>query len=205
MPIKVFVLADHAVVRAGLRAILESDPGLAVCGEADRSADALEQIETDPPDVAVIDLRRPGADAGEVGREMRVLHSGVSCVIVAPTTLDSALTGGAGSLPADASRDELLDSVRKAGSGSSWSPPPGDRERPEPDVEEQMTRLTDRERRILDLVAEGLTNRQIADRVYLREKTVKNYVSNLLGKLGVRSRTQAAVFLVRHQAQRASD
>ena len=200
----VFLLDDHEVVRRGLRELLESEADIHVVGEAGTAAEALSRIPPTRPDVAVLDVRLPDGDGVEVCREVRSRHPEVRCLILTSFSDDEALfqaimAGAAGYLLKQIKGTDLVDAVRRVGDGQSLLDPAVtarvlERLRVGPETDERLVRLTDQERRILDLIAEGLTNRQIATQVHLSEKTVKNYVSNLLTKLGMQRRTQAAVY-----------
>ena len=205
--IRVFLLDDHEVVRRGLRELLESEGDLDVVGEAGTAAEAISRIPPTRPDVAVLDVRLPDGNGVEVCREVRSRHPEIQCLILTSFSDDEALfqaimAGAAGYLLKQIKGTDLVDAVRRVASGQSLLDPAVtarvlERLRTGPETDERLARLTDQERRILDLIAEGLTNRQIAERVHLAEKTVKNYVSNLLTKLGMERRTQAAVYAAR--------
>jgi two-component system response regulator DevR len=205
--IRVFLLDDHEVVRRGLRELLETDGGLEVVGEAGTAEEAMSRIPPTRPDVAVLDVRLPDGDGVEVCREIRSQHPEIQCLILTSFSDDEALfqaimAGAAGYLLKQVKGNDLLDAVRLVARGQSLLDPAVTarvlaRLRHGEETDERMERLTDQERRILDLIAEGLTNRQIAEQMHLAEKTVKNYVSNLLAKLGMERRTQAAVYATR--------
>jgi DNA-binding NarL/FixJ family response regulator len=200
---RVFLLDDHEVVRRGLRDLLEAE-NVVVCGEAGTAAEALARIPPTHPDVAVLDVRLPDGNGVEVCREIRSQHPEVQCVMLTSFSDDEALfqaimAGAAGYLLKQIKGTDLVDAIRRVADGQSLLDPAVtasvlSRLRDGPPKDERLERLTGQERKILDLIAEGLTNRQIAERVHLAEKTVKNYVSNLLAKLGMERRTQAAVF-----------
>jgi DNA-binding NarL/FixJ family response regulator len=202
--VRVFLLDDHEVVRRGLRELLEADGDIEVVGEAGTASEALTRIPPTKPDVAVLDVRLPDGDGVEVCREVRSLHPEIQCLILTSFSDDEALfqaimAGAAGYLLKQVKGNDLVDAVRRVAQGQSLLDPAVtarvlERLRSGPETDERLDSLTDQERRILDLIAEGLTNRQIAERVHLAEKTVKNYVSNLLSKLGMERRTQAAVY-----------
>jgi DNA-binding NarL/FixJ family response regulator len=205
--IRVFLLDDHEIVRRGLRELLEADGDIEVVGEAGTAEEGLSRIPPTRPDVAVLDVRLPDGDGVEVCREVRSAHPEIQCVILTSFSDDDALfqaimAGAAGYLLKQVKGNDLVDAVRRVARGQSLLDPEVtarvlERLRNGPETDERLERLTDQERRILDLIAEGLTNRQIAERVHLAEKTVKNYVSNLLTKLGMERRTQAAVYAAR--------
>jgi two-component system, NarL family, response regulator DevR len=202
--IKVFLLDDHEIVRRGLRELLEAHEDLTVVSEAGTAAEALTRIPATRPDVAVLDVRLPDGDGVQVCREIRSQLPEVQCLMLTSYSDDEALfdaimAGASGYLLKDVRGQDLLDAVRRVAAGDSLLDPSvtgkvlerlrrGDEEDP------RLKSLSDQERRILALIAEGLTNRQIAERMHLAEKTVKNYVSNLLAKLGMQRRTEAAVF-----------
>lgn len=203
-PVRVFLLDDHEVVRRGLRDLLESAGGIVVAGEAGTADEALRRIPPTRPRVAILDVRLPDGNGVEVCREIRSAHPEVQCLILTSFTDDEALfqaimAGAAGFLLKQVRGTDLVDAVRRVAAGQSLLDPAVtarvlERLRAPREDDERLARLTEQERRILDLIAEGLTNRQIAQRIHLAEKTVKNYVSNLLAKLGMERRTQAAVY-----------
>ena len=205
--IKVFLLDDHELVRRGLRDLLESEADLEVVGEAGTAADALSRIPATAPDVAVLDVRLPDGNGVEVCREVRSRHPEVQCLMLTSFADDEALfeaimAGASGYVLKQIRGTDLVETIRKVAEGHSLLDPVVTRRvlerlRTGPEEDERLTRLTEQERRILELIAEGLTNRQIAERIHLAEKTVKNYVSNLLSKLGMERRTEAAVFAAR--------
>jgi DNA-binding NarL/FixJ family response regulator len=207
VPLAVFLLDDHEVVRTGLRALLEAGDDITVVGEAGTVADALSRIPAAKPDVAILDVRLPDGNGVEVCREVRSADPDIVCVMLTSYADDEALiasimAGAAGYVLKQIGSLDLLDTIRRAGAGESLLDPALtdrvlDRLRDGPAVDPRLASLTPQERRILDLIAEGKTNRQIAEEMYLAEKTVKNYVSNLLAKLGMARRTQAATFAAR--------
>ena len=204
MPIRVFLLDDHEVVRAGLRELLESDGGLQVVGEAGTAEDAIARIPATKPDVAVLDVRLPDGDGIEVCREIRSAHPEISCLMLTSFADDDALfsaimAGASGYILKQVRGTDLVDAVRRVGQGESLLDPAVttrvlDRLRHREEPEDELKGLTPQERVLLDYVAEGLTNRQIGERMFLAEKTVKNYMSSLLAKLGMSRRTEAAAF-----------
>jgi DNA-binding NarL/FixJ family response regulator len=207
VPLGVFLLDDHEVVRTGLRALLEADDDITVVGEAGTVADALLRIPAAKPDVAVLDVRLPDGNGVEVCRELRSADPDIVCVMLTSYADDDALiasimAGAAGYVLKQIGSLDLLDTIRRAGAGESQLDPVLtdrvlERLRDGPRLDPRLSGLTPQERRILDLIAEGKTNRQIAEEIHLAEKTVKNYVSNLLAKLGMERRTQAATFAAR--------
>jgi DNA-binding NarL/FixJ family response regulator len=202
--IRVFLLDDHEVVRRGLRELLESEDDIEVVGEAGTAEEAINRIPPTRPDVAVLDVRLPDGNGVEVCRDVRSTHPEIQCLILTSFADDEALfqsimAGAAGYVLKQIKGTDLVDAVRRVSEGQSLLDPAVtarvlERLRTPPETDERLARLTDQERKILDLIADGLTNRQIAERVHLAEKTVKNYVSNLLTKLGMERRTQAAVY-----------
>jgi two-component system, NarL family, response regulator DevR len=204
---RVFLLDDHEIVRRGLRELLEAADDLEVVGEAGTADEALRRIPATSPEVAVLDVRLPDGDGVSVCREIRSRMPAVQCLMLTSFADDEALfdaimAGAAGYVLKQIRGTELVDAVRKVASGQSLLDPNVtakvlERLRTGAPEDERLEDLTDQERKILDLLAEGLTNREIADRMYLAEKTVKNYVSNLLAKMGMQRRTEAAVYAAR--------
>jgi len=204
--IRVFLLDDHEVVRRGVRELLEAGGGddLVVVGEAGTADEALRRIPAVHPDVAVLDVRLPDGNGVEVCREIRSRHPEVACLMLTSfaddeALFDSIMAGASGYVLKQVRGADLVASVRQVAAGQSLLDPRVtarvlERLREGPEHEDGSVHLTDQERKILDLLAEGLTNRQIGERMYLAEKTVKNYVSNLLTKLGMHRRTEAAVY-----------
>jgi DNA-binding NarL/FixJ family response regulator len=204
MALRVFLVDDHEIVRNGLRAMLEADGDIEVIGEAGTAAEATTRGVALGPDVAVLDIRLPD---GEVCRELRSRLPDVQCLMLTSFADDEALfaaimAGASGYVLKQIRGSDLVDAVRRVGRGESLIDPSMtkrvfDRLRDGPARDERLDRLSDQERRVLDLVAEGLTNRQIADRLYLAEKTVKNYVSSMHSKLGMDRRSEAAAYAAR--------
>jgi two-component system, NarL family, response regulator DevR len=215
VPLAVFLLDDHEVVRTGLRALLEASDDIKVVGEAGTVEEALARIPATKPDVAILDVRLPDGSGVEVCREVRSGDPDIACVMLTSYADDEALiasimAGAAGYVLKQVGSLDLIDTIRRAGSGESLLDPGLtarvlDRLREGPQIDPRLASLTPQERRILDLIAEGKTNRQIADTMFLAEKTVKNYVSNLLAKLGMERRTQAATFVARLNERSAQD
>ena len=215
MPIRIFLLDDHEVVRRGVRELLEVEDDLEVVGEAGTAEEALQRIPAASPDVAVIDMRLPDGNGVEVCREVRSRNPEVQCVVLTSfaddeALFDSIMAGAAGYLLKQIKGTDLVDAIRRVAAGQSLLDPSVtervlERLRKGPEQDERLSRLTEQERKILDLIAEGLTNRQIGERMFLAEKTVKNYVSNLLSKLGMERRTEAAVFAAKLTPKRRTD
>jgi two-component system response regulator DevR len=207
MTVRVFLLDDHEIVRRGVRELIEAHDDLEVVGEAGTAAEAIARIPAIKPDVAVIDMQLPDGNGVEVCREVRSRDEEIRCLILTSfaddeALFDSIMAGAAGYLLKQIKGSDLVDGIRRVASGQSLLDPDVtarvlERLRKGPEEDERLARLTDQERKILDLIAEGLTNRQIGERMFLAEKTVKNYVSNLLSKLGMERRTEAAVFAAR--------
>lgn len=215
MAIRVFLLDDHQVVREGVRRLLEADADIEVVGEAGTAAEALAGIDATVPDVAVLDVRLPDGDGVSVCRDVRARHGDVACLMLTSFADDEAmaqavLAGAAGYILKQVRGNDLVTSVRAAASGhrlidSDTARQVIERLRRSQAEVEAADRLTDRERTILDLIAEGKTNRQIGEELYLAEKTVKNYVSTVLAKLGMVRRTEAAAYAARLAERQAED
>lgn len=207
MAIRVFLLDDHEIVRRGLRELLEAAGDMEVVGEAGTAEEALRRVPATSPDVAVLDVRLPDGDGVEVCRELRSRDGELRCLMLTSFADDEALfdaimAGASGYVLKQIRGSELVDAIRKVASGQSLLDPNVtsrvlERLRTGAPEDKRLEGLTEQERRILDLLAEGLTNREIAERMYLAEKTVKNYVSNLLAKMGMQRRTEAAVYAAR--------
>ncbi len=209
--VRVFLLDDHEVVRRGVRELLEAEDDLEIVGEAGTAQEAYARIPAAAPDVAMLDVRLPDGDGIEVCREIRSTHPEVACLMLTSFADDEAvfsaiLAGAAGYVLKQVRGTDLVDAVRRVGRGESILDPLSTdrvlqrlRQPPEPD---ELAGLTKQERRILDLIAEGMTNRQIGEQLFLAEKTVKNYVSNLLAKLGMSRRAEAAAYAARLSERR---
>ena len=202
--LSVYLVDDHEVVRRGFAAILASEEGLEVVGEATTAAEAVQEIPATQPDVAVLDVRLPDGDGVEVCREVLSRCPETRCLILTAFADEEALfaaimAGASGYLLKTASGDELISAVRTVGAGESLLDPTLttrllERLRKGPfEEDERLARLTKQERKILSLIADGMTNRQISENLFLAEATVKNYVSKMLTKLGLAHRTQAAI------------
>jgi two-component system, NarL family, response regulator DevR len=202
--VRVFLVDDHEVVRRGLIDLLASDPELEIVGEAGSVSEAKARIQALQPDVAVLDVRLPDGNGIELCRDLLSDLAELRCLILTSFTSDEAmleaiLAGASGYVVKDIKGMDLARAIKDVGAGKSlldnraaaalMAKLRGSAEHDDP-----LSGLTDRERTLLGLLSEGLTNRQIAARMFLAEKTVKNYVSRLLAKLGMERRTQAAVF-----------
>jgi two-component system response regulator DevR len=209
--VTVFLVDDHEVVRRGVADLLGGEPGLTVVGEAGSVAEALVRIPALGPDVAVLDVRLPDGNGIELCRELRSRMPGLNCLMLTSYTdeqamLDAILAGAGGYVIKDIKGMDLAEAIRTVGSGRSlldsraaaavMAKLRADVAKPSP-----LADLTEQELTLLNLIGEGLTNRQIGQRMYLAEKTVKNYVSRLLAKLGMERRTQAAVLATRLHGQ----
>ncbi len=202
-PIRVYLLDDHEVVRQGLRALLEGAGGIEVIGESGSAVDATQRIPALRPDVAVLDGRLPDGSGVEVCREIRSVDPTIQALILTSYDDNEALfaaimAGAAGYILKEIAGTDLVGAVRHVAAGHSLIDPALtarvlERVRnPSPGAPE-LASLTEQELKLLGHIAEGLTNRQIGEQMFLAEKTVKNYVSNILSKLGLERRTQAAV------------
>jgi two-component system, NarL family, response regulator DevR len=215
VPIRVFLLDDHEIVRRGVRELLEANDDIEVVGEAATAEEGMARIPAVKPDVAVVDMRLPDGNGVEVCREVRSRDESIQCLVLTSfaddeALFDSIMAGAAGYLLKQIKGTDLVDAVRRVASGQSLLDPGVtarvlERLRTGPEEDPRLARLTDQERKILDLIAEGLTNRQIGERLFLAEKTVKNYVSSLLSKLGMERRTEAAVFAAKLSTKRKDD
>jgi len=207
VPIRVFLLDDHEIVRRGLRELLDAEDDIEVVGEASTAEEALARVPAVRPDVAVLDVRLPDGNGVEVCRDIRASHPEIQCLMLTSyaddeALFDSIMAGAAGYVLKQVRGVELVDGIRRVAAGQSLLDPTVtarvlERLRHAPEEDERFSSLTEQERKILMLLADGLTNRQIAEQMYLAEKTVKNYVSNLLAKMGMNRRTEAAVYAAR--------
>ena len=214
--ITVFLVDDHEVVRRGVRELLEAEPDLHVVGEASSVAEALVRVPAVGPQVAVLDVRLPDGNGVELCRELRDTVPGIACLMLTSfaddqALLDAVLAGAAGYVLKNVRGNDLVEGVRTVAAGGSLLDPHAAslvlaRLR-SPRASDPLERLSEQERRILELIGEGLTNREIAARLFLAEKTVKNYVSNVLAKLGLQRRTQVAVLAteLRHGGSLAAE
>jgi two-component system, NarL family, response regulator DevR len=210
--VRVFLLDDHDIVRRGLAHLFEVQDDIEVVGEAGTAEEALSRIPPTRPDVALLDVRLPDSDGVEVCREIRSRHPEIQCLMLTSFSDDEALfdaimAGASGFILKQVNSEEIVQAVRFVANGQSLLDPAVtgrvlERLRKGPEEDERLSKLSPQERNILELIADGLTNRQIAAKIHLAEKTVKNYVSNLLTKLGMERRTQAAVYAARLAEQR---
>ncbi|CQR62985.1 Transcriptional regulatory protein devR (dosR) [Streptomyces leeuwenhoekii] len=210
--IRVFLLDDHEVVRRGVHDLLAGEDDIEVVGEAGTAADALARIPATRPDVAVLDVRLPDGSGVEVCRDVRSRDESIRCLMLTSFSDDEALfdaimAGASGYVLKDIRGGELLAAVRDVAAGGSLLDPVATARVLErlrgggPRTDDRLAHLTEQERRILELIGEGLTNRAIGERLHLAEKTIKNYVSSLLSKLGMQRRSQAAAYVARMQAE----
>lgn len=205
--IRVFLLDDHEVVRRGIADLISLEKGMIVVGEAGSKAEALTRIPAARPDVAVLDVRLPDGTGVEVCREIRSALPDLKCLMLTSYADDEALfdaimAGASGYVLKEIRGNDLVDAVRQVAAGKSLLDPAAtqrvlDRLREGERHDDRLEGLSDQEQRILELIGDGLTNRQIGEAMHLAEKTVKNYVSSLLAKLGMQRRTQAAALAAR--------
>jgi two-component system response regulator DevR len=201
--VRVFLLDDHEIVRRGVADVLETDPGLRIVGEAKNAAEALARVPALRPDVAVLDVRLPDGDGVSVCRELRSSLPDLRVIMLTSYSDDEALfeaimAGASGYLLKQILGQDLVAAVHTVAAGGSLLDPTATaavlaRLRRAAEPAGPLARLSEQERTVLLLIGEGLTNRQIGERMFLAEKTVKNYVSHLLAKLGLERRTQAAI------------
>lgn len=204
---RIFLVDDHEVVRRGVQDLLDAEEDLEVVGEASTGAEALARVGSCRPDVAVVDLRLPDVDGIEVCRDIRSAHPEVRCLILTSyaddeALVDAVMAGAAGYVLKQIRGHEIVESVRRVAAGESLldaelTQRVLERMRNGTEDEQRLSELTGQERRIFDLIGEGRSNREIAEEMFLAEKTVKNYVSNLLMKLGMVRRTEVAAYAAR--------
>jgi DNA-binding NarL/FixJ family response regulator len=210
MTVRVFLLDDHEVVRRGVAALLSSESDIEIVGEAGSAEQALARVPAARPDVAVLDVRLPDGDGVSVCREIRSRMPEVACLMLTSFSdeealFDAVMAGAAGYVLKQIHGSDLVSAVRTVASGQSLLDPRStaqmlQRLRERQTRKDPLAALSAQERQILELIGEGLTNRQIGERLFLAEKTVKNYVSNLFSKLDMRRRTQAAAFVAQLKA-----
>jgi DNA-binding NarL/FixJ family response regulator len=208
--IRVFLLDDHELVREGIRSVLESDEEIEVVGEASTGQEAVVRVPLAHPDVAILDVRLEEGDGIEVCRELRSASPDLACLMLTSFADDEAMfasvmAGAAGYVLKQIKARDLIDDVKKVAAGASLMDPKAvarvvDRIANPPKADPRLASLSPQEGRILDLIAEGKTNHQIAEAMFLSENTVKNYVTGLLRKLKVTSRTEAAIYATRHKS-----
>ena len=203
--IRVFLLDDHEVVRGGVRAALDAQADMSVVGEAGDTEEAIEAVRSCNPDVAVLDVRLGDGSGIDVCRQIRSEFENVQCLILTSfesdrALVDAGLAGAAGFVLKQIRSNDLIEAIRQVNDGRQLLDDAAVRiamRRLRNSEEGRLDELTPQELRIFDYIGEGLTNRQIAEKMYLAEKTVKNYVSNLLSKLGMSRRTEAAALAAR--------
>jgi DNA-binding NarL/FixJ family response regulator len=208
----IFLVDDHEVVRQGVRSVIEAAEGMHVVGEAGTVEQAMQRISAVRPDVAVLDVRLPDGSGVELCRDIRTAHPEVACLMLTSYSDDEALfeaimAGAAGYVLKQVRGSELLDAIQRVARGEQLLDPALtgrvlERLRNPVVPDSRLESLTEQERKVLALIADGRTNRQIGEALHLAEKTVKNYVSNLLSKLGMDRRTEAAVFAARIEFDR---
>ena len=208
-PIRVYLLDDHEIVRRGIRELLESEGDIVVVGESGSATEATRHIPALRPDVAILDGRLPDGSGVDVCREIRSRDPRIAALILTSYDDDEALfsaimAGAAGYILKQVGGNDFVESVRRVAAGQSMLDPGVtakvlERVRTGPRADPALEQLTTQELRILELIGEGMTNRQMAEAMFLAEKTIKNYVSSMLAKLGLESRTQAAIFSLKHQ------
>jgi DNA-binding NarL/FixJ family response regulator len=211
--IRVFLMDDHEVVRRGVAALLSAEDDIEVIGEAGTAAEALARIPAVRPDVAVLDVRLPDGDGVSVCRELRSQMPELACLMLTSFDDDDALfeavmAGASGYVLKQIHGSDLVGAVRTVATGQSLLDPRStarmlERLRTRQEKADPLKGLTEQERHILELIGEGLTNRQIGERLFLAEKTVKNYISNIFAKLGMSRRTQAAALAAQLKADGA--
>ena len=211
MPVRVLLVDDHEVVRRGIRDLLDGEPGIEVVAEASGATEGLTRAQATRPDVAMIDVRLPDGDGAQLCQTLRALPDPPQCLMLTAFDDEEALVGAimagaSGYLLKQVRGQDLVTAVREVAAGRSLLDPVTtarvlERMRRSANADELAT-LTERERLVLELIGEGMTNRQIAERLFLAEKTVKNYVTSVLAKLGLERRTQAAAWVARHTRTR---
>ncbi len=203
--IRVFLLDDHEVVRRGVAGLVEAEPDMTVVGQAGSAAEALDAVMAAQPDVAVLDVRLGDGSGVEVCRDIRSAHPEIACLMLTSFSddqalVDAAAAGAAGYVLKQVRGNDLIESIRRVSTGAVLLDQAAVRlgwQRLRDSDEGKVLALTPRERKIFDLIGAGYSNRQIAEELFLAEKTVKNYVSSVLSKLGMTRRTQAAAVAAR--------
>jgi two-component system response regulator DevR len=210
-PLRIFLVDDHEVVRRGVRDMLEVEEDFEVVGDAGSVEEAIHRVAATRPDVAVLDVRLPDGSGVELCRELRSTYPDIACLMLTSFDDDEALfeaivAGASGYVLKQVKGSDIVNAIRQVGAGRSLLDPAltarvTERLRAGTAEDPRLAGLSAQERRVLDLLADGLTNRQIAAEMFLAEKTVKNYVSNLLAKMGMSRRTEAAVYAARHSTR----
>jgi DNA-binding NarL/FixJ family response regulator len=213
--IRVFLLDDHELVREGIRSLLESDDEIEVVGEASTGQEALNRAPLAKPDVAILDVRLESGNGIEVCRDLRSTMPNLACLMLTSFADDEAMyasvmAGAAGYVLKQIKARDLIEDVKKVAAGASLMDPRAvarvvERIANPPKLDPAISSLSPQEGKILDLIADGKTNKQIADAMFLSENTVKNYVTGLLRKLKVTSRTEAAIYATKVKGQGSSD
>ena len=210
--LRVMLVDDHEVVRAGLRSMLEAEDDIVVVAEADRASDALIRARSYRPDIVVLDVRLPDRSGVEVCRAIREEHPDMAVLMLTSfaddrALFDSIMAGAAGYVLKQIRGHDLIDGIRRVGDGESLLDPAVtakvlDRLRhPETAGDARLARLTPTELRIVEMIADGMTNRAIGERIGLAEKTIKNYVSSILAKMHMSRRAEAAAYLAEHRGR----
>ncbi|MBK5228404.1 MAG: response regulator transcription factor [Actinobacteria bacterium] len=215
-PLRVILVDDHEIVRQGLRALLEGEQDIEVVGEADSGKSAVEFVRIHNPDVVVMDVRMPEGSGVEACRDIRAEYPDMQVIMLTSFSDDEALfnsimAGAAGFVLKQIRGHDLVEAIRKVGAGQSLLDPGVTKRVLErlrkakfEEKDAKLARLSPQEERILDMVGEGLTNKEIAERIHLSDKTVKNYVSTILQKLEVARRAEAASYVARVRAEETS-
>jgi DNA-binding NarL/FixJ family response regulator len=214
VPIRIVLIDDHEVVRAGIKAMIDAQDDLEVVGEAATAEDGVRRVGYDEPDVVVLDVRLPDGSGVEACRDIRTRFPDVKGLRLTSfadeeALLSAVLAGASGYVLKRVKGSDLVNDIRRVGAGESLLDPEMteklfERLRSGPKSDPLLARLSDQEREIVTHIAEGKTNKQIADDMFLAEKTVKNYVSNLLAKMGMSRRSEAAAYVARLDAERGS-
>ncbi len=215
MSIRVFLLDDHELVREGIRSLLESDPDIEVVGEASTASEALTRVPLAKPDVAILDVRLEEGNGIEVCRDLRSVDPELTCLMLTSFADDDALyasvmAGAAGYVLKQIKARDLIEDVKKVAKGESLMDPRAvarvvERISNPPKTDPTADSLSPQELRILEHISEGMTNKQIAEAMFLAEHTVKNYITGLLRKLKMSSRTEAAIYATKRKAKGSTD
>jgi DNA-binding NarL/FixJ family response regulator len=213
-PIRIVLIDDHEVVRAGIKAMIDAQDDMEVVGEAGTAEDGVRRVGYDEPDVVVLDVRLPDGSGVESCRDIRTRFPDVKVLMLTSfadeeALLAAILAGASGYVLKRVKGTDLVNDIRRVGAGESLLDPEMteklfERLRSGPKSDPLLARLSDQEREIVSHIAEGKTNKQIADDMFLAEKTVKNYVSNLLAKMGMSRRSEAAAYVARLDAEKDS-